>query len=65
MAARKYTKNRAFRAGRGLVKHGGKVVTAGHAAKCVGKSFKGCSKREIAAVLEVIRRMATAAKRRR
>ena len=47
-----------------LVKFGGKVVTFGHAAKCVGKGFKGCSATEINAVLEVVRRSAQAAKRR-
>lgn len=49
----------------GLVKVGGKVVTVGHAAKCVGKGFKGCSATEIKAVVEVVRRMALAAKRRK
>ena len=48
----------------GLVKVGGKVVTIGHAAKCVGKGFKGCSAKEITAVVEVVRRMAVAAKRK-
>ena len=48
----------------GLVKLGGKVVTVGHAAKCVGKGFKGCSAKEITAVVEVVRRMAVAAKRK-
>jgi hypothetical protein len=50
---------------RGLVKHGGKVITAAHAASCVAKGFKGCSKAETKAVLEVIRRMGQAALRRR
>lgn len=52
------------RAGRKLVRYGGKVVTLGHAAKCLGKGFKGCSAAEINAVLEVARRAAQAAKRR-
>lgn len=50
---------------KGLVKFGGKVVTLGHAAKCVGKGFKGCTASEINAILEVVRRTAAAAKRRR
>lgn len=49
----------------GLVKFGGKVVTFGHAAKCVGKGFKGCTAAEINAVLTVVQRAAQAAKRRR
>lgn len=52
------------RAGKGLVKYGGRVVTAGHAAKCVAKGFKGCSNREIVAVVRTIERIAAAAKRR-
>lgn len=51
--------------GKALVKYGGKVVTFGHAAKCVGKGFKGCSAAEINAVLEVVRRAGAAAKRRK
>jgi len=50
---------------KGLVKHAGKVITAAHAAKCVGKGFKGCSNTEIAAIVKVIGRMASAAKRRK
>ena len=51
--------------GRRLVKFGGKVVTLGHAAKCVGKGFKGCTASEINAIVEVVRRTAQAAKRRK
>lgn len=51
------------RAGK-LVRYGGKVVTLGHAAKCVGKGFKGCSAAEINAIVEVVQRLAKAAKRR-
>lgn len=50
---------------KGLVKFGGKVVTAGHAAKCIGKGFKGCSATEITAIVKVVTRMANAAKRKR
>ena len=48
-----------------LVKYGGKVVTIGHAAHCVSKGFKGCSASEIAAIEEVVARVARAAKRRK
>jgi hypothetical protein len=58
-------RKKAGKTGRRLVKYGGKIITAGHAAKCVGKGFKGCSKTEITAVVEVVQRMAAAAKRRR
>jgi len=51
--------------GKKLVKYGGKVVTLGHAAKCVGKGFKGCSATEINAIVEVVRRTAQAAKRKK
>lgn len=51
--------------GKKLVKFGGKVVTLGHAAKCVGKGFKGCSAKEITAIVEVVRRTAQAAKRKK
>jgi hypothetical protein len=47
-----------------LVRYGGKVVTIGHAAKCVGKGFKGCTAAEINAIVEVVQRLAKAAKRR-
>lgn len=53
------------RTGKGLIKHGGKVVTAGHAAKCVAKGFRGCSNKEIVAIVRTVERMAAAAKRRR
>jgi len=48
-----------------LIKHAGKVVTAAHAASCVAKGFKGCSAAETTAVVKVIERMASAAKRRK
>lgn len=60
MAYRKRVK----RAGRSLIKFGGKVMTVGHAAKCVGKGFKGCSNKEIIAAVKVVERVAAAAKRR-
>ena len=50
---------------RALVKHGGKVITLTHAARCVAKGFKGCSAAETKAVVEVVRRAAMAANRRR
>lgn len=48
-----------------LIKHAGKVITAAHAAKCVGKGFKGCTAAETKAVVEVVRRMAEAAMKKR
>lgn len=53
------------KAGGKLVRYGGRIVTAGHAAKCVAKGFKGCSNKEIVAVVRTVERMAAAAKRRR
>lgn len=47
----------------GLVKLGSEIVTAGHAAKCVAKKFRGCSKAEILATVEVVSRMGKAAMR--
>ena len=58
-------RRRMKKTGKGLVKYGGKVVTAGHAAKCIAKGFKGCSTREIMAIVRTVERMAAAAKRRR
>lgn len=60
MSYRRKAKNTAKK----LVKYGGKVVTLGHAGHCISKGFKGCSKSEIAAVQEVVARVARAAKRR-
>lgn len=48
----------------GLVKVGKDVMTAGHAANCIKKKFKGCTKAEILATVEVVARMGKAAQRR-
>lgn len=47
----------------GLVRLGGEIMTAGHAANCVRKKFKGCTNAEILATVKVVTRMAEAAKR--
>ena len=47
-----------------LIKHAGTVITTAHAAKCVAKGFRGCSAAETKAVVEVVRRMGTAAMRK-
>ena len=57
-------RRKAKRTGSKLIKFGGKVMTIGHAAKCVGKGFRGCSNKEIVAVVRVVERVAAAAKRR-
>lgn len=47
----------------GLVRLGKEIMTAGHAANCVRKKFKGCTNAEILATVEVVSRMAKAAQR--
>lgn len=57
--------NRTRKGAKRLIRYGGKVVTLGHAGMCVAKGFKGCSKREISAIVKVVQRAAEAASRRK